>query len=755
MKSIEKTLELSGKKLILKKGGFAEQSTSAVMAQIGETVVFASVVSADMREDLGYFPLTVEYGERLYAGGKIKGSRWVKREGRPTDEEILTARLIDRSIRPLFPAEYTGKDIQVVVIVLSVDFENSPDIVSALAVSAALSASSIPFNGPVGVSRVSIKDGEFVLNGVDAVQEKSELDLVVSSTKDAILMIEAAGKEIIEEKMADAIEFAKKENDKLVAFLADFAKEAGIEKEILPKVKVNTELKSVIKKLVAKDLPIVVKEMATTEGARSKSYAELEKAVLDSVKESERKEAIAILDKLRKDEIRSIILSGKRPDGRKHDQVRPLSAQVGILPRVHGSGLFSRGQTQALTIATLASSQFGQLIETAEGEETKRYMHHYSMPPYSVGETGKMMGPSRREIGHGALAEKALTPVLPDEKDFPYAIRVVTEILSSNGSTSMASVCGSTLSLMDAGVPIKEPVAGIAMGLIIDTKENKVAVLTDIMGLEDGNGDMDFKVAGTKNGITAIQLDVKTTDLTTEILRGALDQAKKARLEILKVITDAIAAPRAEVSVNAPKIKLITIPKDKIGELIGPGGKNIKGLMAKTDTQIDVDDDGKVSVSGVDVSGVDAVLETIEAMTKEVKPGEIYKGKVVRLESFGAFVEFLPGRDGMVHVSDMSEDFVKDPSEIVQLGDEIEVRVKEIDARNRINLSMLLDPTKDKKRGFGGSGGRDDRRPDRRNDRRNDRNGGGGRRFERGREQSSGPHFPASRLMDDKKDFGR
>ena len=756
MKKTEKTREISGKNITLKTGGFAEQATSAVMAQIGDTVAFASVVSTDMREDLGYFPLMVDYSERLYSGGKIKGSRWVKREGRPTDDEILTARLIDRSIRPLFPKDYKGKDVQVIVIVMSVDLENSPDIVGALAVSAALSASSIPWKGPVGISRVSTKGDEFVLNGVGEVQEQSDLDLIVSSTNEAVVMIEAGAKEVPEDKMTEAIAFAKKENDQVVSFIEEFAKEVGRTKEKIEKEKVNEDLERAVAKMASKDLPNIVKQMAT-EGSRSKVYAELEAAVLDSVEEGEKKKAAAILDKLKSAEIRKVILSGKRADGRKHDEIRALSAEVGILPRVHGSGLFSRGQTQALTIATLASPSFGQLIETAEGEETKRYIHHYSMPPYSVGETGRIGFPSRREIGHGALAERALLPVIPSEEEFPYTINVVTEILSSNGSTSMASVCGSTLSLMDAGVPIKEPVAGIAMGLIIEPKDKKVAILTDIMGMEDGNGDMDFKIAGTKNGITALQLDVKTLDLTTGILKDALTQAKKARMEILDVITKAIAKPKDAVSTNAPKIKMVTIPQEKIGELIGPGGRNIKALMSESGTEIDVDDDGKVAITGTDAASIEKVLNSINAMTHVVEPGEIFEGEVVRMENYGAFVEFLPGRDGLVHVSDMSEDFVKDPSEIVKMGDKVKVRVKEVDERGRINLSLILDPSKDKKK-FNGGGGRrgegrdrDRRQPQGRDSRGRD----GGRRFGSRDRGSSGPHFPASRLMEEKDNFGR
>lgn len=749
MKKIEKTIDFGGRKLTLKTGDFAFQATGAVIASYGETVVLATVVASDLKEDLGYFPLTVEYRERLSAGGKIKGSRWVKREGRPTDDEILTARLIDRSIRPLFPETYK-KEVQVICQVLSVDMETGPNIIAGIAATAAIEASEIPWKGPVSMVRVGLVDGKNVLNPVEKDVEKSQLDLVVSSTKDAIVMIEAGANEIPEKDIETGIGFAQKESMKLLKFIEDFAKEVGIKKEAVEKQTKDASLEKKVKELSGDKIKDLIKKISTKEA----SYSDLD-AVKDAIKESlgEEKadEAGVLFDEIFKKQVRSMILKGKRPDGRNSDEIRKLDAKVGVLPRVHGSAIFLRGQTQALTVATLGAPSLEQLIETAEGEETKRYIHHYAMPPYSIGETGRYGFPSRREIGHGALGERALVPVLPSSEDFPYTIHVLTEILSSNGSTSMAATCGSTLSLMDAGVPIKAPVAGIAMGLVIENEKN-VVVLTDITGLEDGNGDMDFKVAGTKEGVTALQLDVKTLSLTLPILKKALVQAKDARLEILDVMKKCISKPKSKVSKYAPKIKSVTIPQDKIGELIGPGGKTIKKLMLDTGTQVDVDDDGVVSICGEDQEKVQKAVDFVESLTKEVVPGEIYKGEVKRIENYGAFVEILPGKEGLVHVSSMAEDFVKDPNDVVSLGQEVEVRVKKIDEMGRIDLSMILDPKKERNNGNGDRG-------------RSQRNEGqrrfprGGRRDTRGRNmdrrpsqnRSSGPHFPTSRLMSEDK----
>lgn len=747
MKKIEKSIELGGRKLTITGGHVAGQATSAVMASYGETVVLVTIVASELKEDIGYFPLYVEYRERLFAGGRIKGSRWVKREGRPSDDEILTARLIDRLIRPLFPKEYK-KEVQIIITVLSLDGENSPDMVSAVATSVALTASTIPWQGPVGTVRVGMKDNKFVINPLGSENQEPEMELIVSGTDESVVMIEAAAQEAQEDEILEGISLAQKEIKKIIKFVNDFAKEVDSKKEKLEKEKTDSSLEKKVKQLTKDMMQDLIKKMATGKTGQA-DYREIKSALMDSLGEDGMK-AIKFFEGLVKSEIRKKILSGKRSDGRKPDEIRKLSAQVGILPRTHGSAIFQRGQTQALAVATLGPSSLGQLTESALGEETKRYIHHYSMPPFSIGETGRVGWPARREVGHGALAEKALLPVIPSEEKFPYTIHVVSETLSSNGSSSMAAVCGSTLSLMDAGVPIKAPVAGIAMGLIIES-EKKFVVLSDITGLEDGNGDMDFKVAGTEKGVTALQMDVKTLRLTNPILKEALEQAKKGRAEILKVILSTIDKPHSKVSAHAPKIKVIKIDQEKIGEIIGPGGRIIKKMIADTGAQIDVEDDGAVSISGSTEEEVAAAVERIEALTKEVKPGEIYEGEVKRIQSFGVFVEILPGKEGMVHVSDMSQDFVKDPSELVSVGDKTKVRVKEIDNLGRINLSMLLDGDKVKDRGDRRPD-RGDRRPDRGNRKNFDRRSRGKSASPKGR--SSGPHFPASRLLEkDKKSF--
>ncbi len=762
MKRIEKKLELGGKTLTLTTGELAEQTAAAVTARIGDTVVLATVAAADLKQELDYFPLLIDYQERLYAGGRIKGSRWVKREGKPTDEEILSGRLIDRSIRPLFPKTYK-KEVQIVVTVLSVDLENDPAIVGALAASAAVHITSLPWKGPVSVLKIgSDNDGKYLLNPTHAEIEASKMDLVVSSTKEAVLMVEAGANEVVEEEVLTGINFAFDESKKILKLIEDFAKEVGVKRDVYEEETPSVELEKEVSKLVKDELPKLVKNMALHEGASSE-FEEFVLAVSEKFDAEEDKKWVSyIIDHLKKDYIRNQILEkGLRPDGRKLTQIRPLSAQVSYLPRVHGSGIFHRGQTQVLSVATLAASSESLLLESAEGEDEKRYIHHYSMPPYANGETGRIGTPGRREIGHGALAERALLPVIPSKEEFPYTIRVVSEVMSSNGSTSMASVCGSTLALMDAGVPIKAPVSGIAMGLIFGDK-GKFAVLSDIMGIEDFNGDMDFKVAGTDKGITALQLDVKTLELTPEILETALKQAKEGRSQILKVITETIGEPRKEVSVYAPKIKVVTIPVDKIGELIGPSGKNIKKLSADTGAEIEVDDFGQVSISAVDVSALEKAVSYVEGLTKEVQPGEIYDGEVVRLMNFGAFVNILPGKDGMVHVSDMGQSgYVNDASDVLSIGQKIKVRVKKIDEMGRVNLSLNLDPSMDekveeeKKSHFisrGNSGNRErghfNRGP--RGGFNRDKQslaGYGSRGSDRRNGRPGGPHFPTSRYF--------
>ncbi|WKZ25285.1 MAG: polyribonucleotide nucleotidyltransferase [bacterium] len=771
-KRLVKTFKLGGKEITLTTGVLAEQADSAVLVKMGETVVLATVTSAPLKQELDYFPLSVEYQEKLYAGGRIKGSRWVKRDGRPTDEEILVARLIDRSIRPLFPKTYK-KEVQIIISVLSVDGENMPSMVGAIAASAAVHTSNLPWLGPVGVVNLGLKDDKYIVNPTNTELSESILDLVVSSTKDAVLMIETGAKEVSEKQVVDGVKMAFDEAQTINSALEDFAKEVGVTRDTYVEDKPSKELEKEVLKLVKDQIPALVKNMATHEGS-SDEFKLLVEAVSEKFEKIEDKKWVTeIIDHLKKDYIREQILKkGIRPDGRKLTEIRKLNSEVSFLPRTHGSGLFTRGQTQVLSIATLGSTQMGQLLETAEGEQEKRYMHHYSMPPFTTGEVGRVGGVGRREIGHGALAEKALMPVLPTEEVFPYAIRVVSEVMSSNGSTSMASVCGSSLALMDAGVPIKAPVSGIAMGLIIEGKD--VAILSDIMGIEDFNGDMDFKVAGTEKGITAIQLDVKTLTLTPSILEKALEQAKTGRAEMLKSVVSAIDKPRAEVSKYAPKITMVKIPVDKIGELIGPGGKAIKKLMADTGTHIDVEDDGSVAISGIEKDGITKAIEYVEGLGKEATSGEIYEGEVVRIMPFGAFVNILPGKDGMVHVSDMAEGYVADANDVVTIGQKVQVRVKEVDEMGRINLSMRMDPATDKPKeerrsggdrgndrggrpqsgGFRGGGDRGGR-PQSGGFSRGPRTGGfnrdrgnvdrGGDRGQNGR--SSGPHFPTSRYF--------
>jgi polyribonucleotide nucleotidyltransferase len=767
MKQTSYSFDLNGKNVVLETGTLAQQATSSVLARLGETTVLATVVMSKRDTLLDYFPLSVEYVERLYAGGRIKGSRWVKREGRPTDEAILTGRLIDRSIRPLFPKELK-KDIQVVVTVLSVDGENDPDVLSIIATSAALAVSKIPWRGPVGAVRIGavkeVGNGgvELLVNPNSAEHDLLDLDIVLTSGPEGkVLMIEAGAKQIPEDIASKAVKLARECNTKIVEGINGLVKEVGEEKITVQKDTAIEEIKALVEKsykdkiiaLLEGDLP---EDVSGEVGKIADSIVELEGEGADKGK------ILQAVDYIFKKTVRErIIKEGKRIDGRKIDEIRPLSARAKIIPRVHGSGLFQRGQTQVLSIATLGSAAFGQLIESPEGEETKRYMHHYSFPPYSVGETGRIGSPSRREIGHGALAERALEAVIPSEEKFPYTIRVVSEVMSSNGSTSMASVCGSTLALMDAGVPITTPVAGIAMGLITDEKSH--VVLTDIIGLEDFSGDMDFKVAGTKDGITAIQLDVKIDGLTEEMIAEVFTKAKDARLKILDVLIGAIPEARKEVSEYAPKIKMMQIDPEKIGAVIGSGGKVIKNIIATSGAQVDIEDDGSVSISAVDEEAVQKAMEMVEALTHEVKPGEIFEGTVKRMLSFGAFVEILPGKEGMVHVSEMSQDYVKDPGDVVEIGQAVKVRVKEIDDQGRINLSMKfgnegeeVKEVREENRDRRGGDYRSDRGGDRRGGFRSDRGGDrrGGFRSDRGASrtrdegQGGGRSFPSDWSQD-------
>lgn len=708
--AVTATLEIGGKTLTLEVGKLAQQATSAVLARLGDTMVLVTVVMGKLRTDIDYFPLSVEYVERLYAGGRIKGSRWVKREGKPTDDAILTGRLIDRSVRPLFPKEFK-KEVQIIVTVLSVDGENSPDVLSIIAASAALAISPIPWKGPVGAVRIgyvnppdggkesasnaaAARKSDFIVNPGMAECELSELDLIVTSLKGKTLMIEAGALQISEDVALEGIKKAQIENDKIITFIEDFAKKVGQKKE---EIKPNTELlalvaileKSYKTEIVAMIKERISKELRGDPGEFIDKIIEEQKTKDEDFTEDKKLIAVAIEYIMFKCLRENTLEKGVRPDGRKIDEIRPISCEVSVLPRTHGSAIFNRGDTQALTIATLGSPRMEQLIESAEGEESKRYIHHYNMPPYSVGEAGRFGFTSRREIGHGALGERSIMAVIPTQAEFPYTIRVVSEILSSNGSTSMAATCGSTLALMDAGVPIKKMVAGIAMGMV--SKGDKYVILTDILGLEDFSGDMDFKVAGTDSGITGIQMDVKVLGVTIEQVREVFIKAKAARLFILGEMAAVIGEGRKSVSEYAPKIEQVQIPVEKIGEVIGPGGRVIKNIIATTGATVDVEDSGIVTISGTDKDAVAKATEWVKGIVREVKVGEIFEeAEVKRVLPFGAFVEFLPGKEGMVHVSKMAEGFVRNPLDVVKIGQKVKVKVYEIDDQGRTNLTMLF-----------------------------------------------------------------
>ncbi len=693
MNIIEDSIEINGQKLILQTGKLANAATKSIFARLGDTCVLVTVTIGRNHEDIDYLPLQVEYVEKLYAGGRIKGSRWVKREGRPSDDAILKARLIDRSIRPLFPKNFR-RDIQIIITLLSVDGVNSPEMVSAIAVSAALHLSPIPWEGPISILRIGyIKDenkGSFVINPTEEDQQYSVLDLIVTSNKEKVVMIETEAEELPESLIEEGIKLAKKENVKIIDFIEKLREKGGLPKIVSDEPLYDEKLVKIIKEDFKKNLDELILKKAEKEFDDEEALQVVVEAVLEKYKdEFDRKAVTKVIDYLTKQMIRAKVLkTKKRIDGRGPDDIREIGAEVSVLPRTHGSAIFHRGDTQVMSIVTLGAPSLEQLIESPAGEEAKRYIHHYYMPPYSVGETGRVGFPSRREIGHGALAEKSIEPVLPSQKDFPYTIRVVSEVMSSNGSTSMASTCGSSLALMDAGVPIKSQVAGIAMGLLTNS-DTDYLILTDIMGIEDFSGEMDFKVAGTEAGITGIQLDVKNNGLTDKMITETLEKAKKARLYILSVMNKAIDKPRKEISQFAPKVVVLSPPQDKIGEIIGPGGKNIRALIARTETDINVSDDGKVTISGIDKKKLEEAVQAIENITREVEVGEEFEGTVKRILPFGAFVEFLPGKEGMVHVSKLSSKFVKDPHDVVQVGDAIKVKVIQIDQQGRINLQKI------------------------------------------------------------------
>jgi len=686
MEEIKFQTELAGHKLILETGKLAKQANAAVLARYGDTVVLATVTASKDAKSLDFFPLTVNYEERLYAVGKIPGG-FIKREGRPSEKAILSSRLIDRGIRPLFPDGFRN-EVHVIVTVLSVDQNCSPEITGIIATSAALSISNIPFNGPIAGVIVGLIDGNFVLNPNIEQMEKSKMHLVVAGTKEAINMVEAGADQIPEEKMLEAILFGHEEIKKIVNFIENMTKEIGQEKMEVQLHQVDEELKMIVTQYAKDKLTnaIQVEEKQARQEAIDEVFRETNEQFANVFSEEQIPQINEVLESIVKEEVRRLILfEGKRPDGRKYNEIRPISVEINLLPRTHGSGLFTRGQTQALSICTLGALGDVQILDGLGLEESKRFMHHYNFPPFSVGEARAPRAPGRREIGHGALGERALEPVIPKESDFPYTIRLVSEVLESNGSTSQASICASTLALMDAGVPIIAPVAGIAMGLI---KENEnVVVLSDIQGMEDHLGDMDFKVAGTKDGVTALQMDIKIAGINQDILKIALTQAKEGRLYILEKMLAVISEPRKELSPYAPKILTMQINPDKIRDVIGPSGKVINKIIDETGVKIDIEQDGKIFIFSSNEEMNLRAKQIIDSLTREVQVGETYMGVVKRIEKFGAFVELFPGKEGLVHISQVAEERINRVEDVLAIGDSILVKVTEIDSQGRINLS--------------------------------------------------------------------
>lgn len=686
------SLELGGRQLVIETGTLAKQASGSVTVRYGDTVVLATaVMSKEMSRITGYFPLMVDFEERYYAAGKIKGSRFIKREGRPSDDAVLSGRAVDRTIRPLFNSRMRN-EVQVIVTTLSFDGENDTDLAAMIAASAALALSDIPWNGPIGAVRVGLENGNFILNPSIKEREKMSLDLLLSGTAEKINMIEAGAQEITEEQMTEAFTFGFESIQKIARFIATIQQEVGKTKRAAALLQGSDEFEADIKKVcrefgLAEALYIRPKQATETKVAEINTRV----AAYAAEKYPEEKnltELLAILIDEVADEVvhRNILEKEIRPDGRGMAEIRPISCAVGILPRTHGTGLFTRGETQALTVTTLGAPGDEMVIDTMAVDIKKRYMHFYNFPPYSVGEVRPMRGPGRREVGHGMLAEKALLPVLPNKEDFPYTILLMSEVLESNGSSSMASTCGSTLSLMDAGVPIKSPVAGIAMG-VITGKDGVYKVLSDIQGLEDHYGDMDFKVAGTKDGITALQMDVKIDGLTPAMLAVALAQAKEGRMFIMARMLEALPRVRETMSPYAPRIITLHINPEKIRDVIGPGGKMINQIIDETGVSIDIEDDGSVFITSTDETGAAKAVEWINNITREVRVGELFQARVTRIMNFGAFAEVLPNQEGLIHISELADSRVEKVEDVVNIGDVVPVVVKEIDSQGRINLS--------------------------------------------------------------------
>ncbi|MBP3951990.1 polyribonucleotide nucleotidyltransferase [Bacillus suaedae] len=681
-------MDWAGRELIVETGQLAKQANGAVLVRYGDTAVLSTATASKEPKDLNFFPLTVNYEERLYAAGKIPGG-FIKREGRPSERAILTSRLIDRPIRPLFPDGFRN-EVQVISIVMSSDQNASSEMAAMIGSSLALSVSDIPFDGPIAGVTIGRLDGEFIINPTAEQLEKSDIDLVVAGTKDAINMVEAGADEVTEEVMLEAIMFGHDQIKKLIAFQEEIVAVVGKEKSEVKLKQVDADLENEIRSMAETELKTAVQ--VQEKHARAEAIDAVKAKTIEVFEEREEiklGDVSEVLHKIVKEEVRRLITIDKvRPDGRKVDEIRPLSSQVDLLPRTHGSGLFTRGQTQALSICTLGALGDVQILDGLGIEESKRFMHHYNFPQFSVGETGPIRGPGRREIGHGALGERALEPVIPNENDFPYTVRLVSEVLESNGSTSQASICASTLAMMDAGVPIKAPVAGIAMGLV--KQGEHVSVLTDIQGMEDALGDMDFKVAGTREGVTALQMDIKISGINREILEEALGQAKRGRMVILDNMLSAIAESRKELSNYAPKILTMSIKPDKIRDVIGPSGKMINKIIEETGVKIDIEQDGKVYIASVDMAMNEKAKSIIEDLVREVEIGQTYLGKVKRIEKFGAFVELFKGKDGLVHISQLAEERIEKVEDVLKLGDEILVRVTEVDNQGRVNLSRKV-----------------------------------------------------------------
>lgn len=691
---------LSGRELKVVIGKVAEQANGSCLVQCGETVVLVNAcASKEPREGVDFFPLSCDFEEKLYSVGKIPGG-FIKREGRPSEKAILTSRLIDRPLRPLFPEGYRN-DVQVIATALSVEQDNQPDILAMIGSSIALTISDIPFNGPTGSVNVGYVDGEYVINPTIAQREKSRLNITVSGTKDAIMMVEAGCDILSEEEVLNAILFAHEEIKSICNFIEEIRAEVGKEKAPVIIKERDEELFNAVVEYGKADIISALRTANKME--REEKLDKISKEILEKFlpdHEDKKGEINSAIESVVVDEVRRLIIEeGIRPDDRQLDEVRKISCERGLLPRTHGSGLFTRGQTQVLTLTTLGAPGEVQILDGVIDEEDKRYMHQYNFPPFSVGDVRPLRSPGRREIGHGALAERALIPVLPSEDEFPYTMRLVSEVLSSNGSSSQASICGSTLSLLDAGVPIKDSVAGIAMGLIKDEETKKIAILTDIQGLEDHFGDMDFKVAGTKDGITALQMDIKIDGISREILATALEKAKKARLHILSIMNDCIATPSEEMSKYAPKIFTMQILPEKIREVIGPGGKVINKIIDETGVKIDTFDDGRIAITADSRENGERAKEMINEIVKEVEVGEIYNGVITTITNFGAFVELIKGKEGLLHISNMTHERLDKVENLFKVGDTVEVKVIEIDNQGKIKLSrkaLLEKPKKEK-----------------------------------------------------------